>query len=60
MERHRLSNEATAESRDCRLERAVNIENQAKSLEQQIKANEKAQEELAKRRVAIEEQMRSW
>jgi hypothetical protein len=60
MERHRASNEATAESRDCRLERAMNIENQAKALEQQMKSNEKAQEELGKRQEAIEEQMRSW
>jgi|694.fasta_scaffold68453_1 chromosome segregation ATPase len=60
MERHRASNEATAESRDCRLERAEQLEKQAKSLEQQIKSNEKAQEELAKRLEAIEEQMRSW
>lgn len=59
-ERHRASRELKAEDRDQRLAQAANFEKQAKSLEQRIKANEKAQEELVKRREAIEEQMRAW
>jgi len=58
--RHLASRELKAEDRDQRLEQAANFEKQSKSLEQRIKANEKAQEELVKRREAIEEQMRAW
>jgi chromosome segregation ATPase len=58
--RHQANRELKAEDRDQRLEQAANVEKQAKSLEQRIKANEKAQEELVKRREAIEEQMLAW
>lgn len=58
--RHQANRELKAEDRDQRLEQASNFEKQAKSLEDRIKANEKAQEELVKRREAIEEKMRAW
>jgi chromosome segregation ATPase len=59
-ERDRIGKELTEADREHRREQAALYRKQAESLRRQIKVNEKAQGDIIKQRVQIEDHMRQW